>query len=147
MTSDRFKLVSAVHLFLLRDDQILLLRRHNTGYEDGKYSVIAGHLDGDEQVSKAAVREAKEEVGVEISPAEIQIVGVMHRKSEDERIDWFLTSSTWKGQISNEEPEKCDQLKWFGFDNLPENIIAYVRRAIENYRRGRYFDSYGWPEE
>ena len=35
----------AVHLFFLRDDQILLLRRFNTGYEDGKYSVVAGHLE------------------------------------------------------------------------------------------------------
>ncbi|MGD8997230.1 MAG: NUDIX hydrolase, partial [Anaerolineae bacterium] len=46
--TERFKLVSAVHLFLVRDGQVLLLRRSNTGYEDGNYSVVAGHLNGDE---------------------------------------------------------------------------------------------------
>ena len=51
----------AAHFFLVRDRKILLLRRQNTGYEDGKFSVVAGHLDGDEEVSAAMVREAREE--------------------------------------------------------------------------------------
>jgi len=33
--AERFKLVSAVHIFLIRDGKVLLLRRFNTGYEDG----------------------------------------------------------------------------------------------------------------
>src|SRR3954469_11115192 len=51
----RFTFVAAVHLFLIRDGAVLLLRRWNTGYEDGRYSVIAGHLDGDETVYTATI--------------------------------------------------------------------------------------------
>ena len=70
--SDKFKLIATVHIFLTKNDtEILLLRRFNTGYEDGNYSVIAGHNDGNEEVKTAAIREAKEEAGIEIS----------HRKS------------------------------------------------------------------
>jgi 8-oxo-dGTP diphosphatase len=144
VTANRFKLVSAVHLFLLRDDEVLLSRRYNTGYEDGNYSVVAGHLNGDEQVKAAMIREAREEVGIEIAPRDLQVVGVMHRRSDDERIDWFLTARSWSGRIANREPEKCDRLAWFDVEALPENVIPYVRRALENCRQGRWFDSFGW---
>ena len=144
MVTNRFKLLSAVHLFLIQDSQVLLLRRFNTGYEDGKYSVIAGHLNGDEEIKAAMIREAREEVGVEISPLDLRVVGVMHRKSNDERIDFFLVATSWSGEITNREPYKCDQLAWFDMDDLPENVIPYVRKALDNYRQGNWFDSFGW---
>ena len=144
---ERFKLASAVHLFLIRDDQILLSRRFNTGYEDGKYSVVAGHLNGDEEVKAAAIREAREEVGIQIAPQDLEVVGVMHRKSNDERVDFFLIVTSWAGEIANREPDKCDQLAWFNVDDLPENVVPYVRRALDNYRQGNWFDSFGWSKE
>ncbi|MEJ2148769.1 MAG: NUDIX domain-containing protein [Chloroflexota bacterium] len=144
MPPERFKLVSAVHLFLIREQRVLLLRRYNTGYADGSYSVVAGHLDGGEPVKQAMIREAREEVGITIAPEDLDVVGVMHRRSEDERIDWFLATSNWAGEVTNTEPGKCDRLDWFPLDALPDNTIPYVRRAIDNYRRGAWFDSFGW---
>jgi len=140
----RFELVVTVHLFLIRDGRILLLRRFNTGYEDGNYSVVAGHLDGDEEIMAAMIREAREEVGLSLSRDSLEVVGVMHRKSNDERIDFFLTASSWSGEIRNAEPDKCDHLDWFDLDALPGNTIPYVREALDNYREGRWFDSFGW---
>ena len=63
----RFQVTVAVHLFLLRGGEVLLLRRHNTGYEDGNYSVPAGHLDGEETVVQAAIRETREEIGIDLA--------------------------------------------------------------------------------
>jgi ADP-ribose pyrophosphatase YjhB (NUDIX family) len=142
--TERFRLVSAVHLFLIRDGQVLLLRRCGTGYEDGNYGVVAGHLNGDEEVKAAAIREAREETGIAIAPEDLEVVGVMHRRSDDERIDFFLMARSWSGRVINREPKKCDQLAWFDLGELPENVIPYVRRALENYRLGRWFDSFGW---
>ena len=45
---ERSELVPESHLLLIRDHRILLLRRRNTDYEDGKYSVIAGHMENGE---------------------------------------------------------------------------------------------------
>lgn len=142
--SPRFQLVSAVHLFLLQGGKILLLRRYQTGYEDGNYSVVAGHLDGNETVVAAAVREAREEVGVALAAQDVRVVAVMHRRSNDERIDWFVVCEHWIGEITNAEPQKCDQLCWADPKQLPPNVIPYVRRAIDNYLAGRWFDSFGW---
>jgi len=53
-------------------------------------------------------REAREEVGVRLSPADLELVGVMHRRCEDERVDFFLAARTWSGQIRNVEPDRCN---------------------------------------
>jgi len=144
LTKMRFKLLAAVHLFLIHENHILLLRRYNTGYADGQYSVVAGHLDGNEEVKTAMIREAREEAGIEIVPSQLQVVGVMHRKSNDERIDFFLVAETWTGEVVNREPHKCDELVWYPLDALPHNTIPYVKIAITNYRQGKWFDSFGW---
>jgi 8-oxo-dGTP diphosphatase len=141
---ERFKLIPAVHIFFIQDERILLLRRFNTGYEDGKYSVVAGHLDGNEEVKQAAIREAYEEAGVVIKPEDIEIAGIMHRISNDERVDFFVAIKKWQGTIVNIETDKCDDLSWFNIHELPLNMIPYVRKAIENYKNHVWFDSYGW---
>lgn len=134
----------AVHVFLLRAGEILTLRRFNTGYEDGNYSVPAGHLDGDETVVQAAIRETRGEVGIELRPEDVIVVGTMHRKSDSERVDFFAVASAWSGEPSNCERDKCDDLSWAPLDALPVNTIPYVRRALENYAKGVWFEEFGW---
>lgn len=141
---NRFKLVVTVHLILIKDNKILLLRRFNTGYEDGKYSVPAGHLDGNETIRKAMIREAKEEIDIDIKPEDLEIVHVMHRKSNDERIDFFLKSKKWEGKIKNKESDKCDDLRWFELKKLPQNLIPYVRTAIIYVKNKTFFSEFGW---
>lgn len=146
MTTDRFRLVAAVHLLLVRDGRVLVLRRRNTGYEDGNYSVPAGHLDGGETVAAAAAREAGEEVGLALDPATLRVVGVMHRRAEDERVDFFVAAFDWAGEPANREPAKCDELRWADPAALPANVIPYVRRAISLGWAGDrpWFDAFGW---
>ena len=134
----------AVHLLLVKDDRVLLLRRFNTGYEDGSYSVIAGHIDGGEDLKTAMIREAREEAGIEISRSNLEVVGVIHFKGNIEYIHFFLEASDWAGEVTNMEPDKCDDLRWFGIRELPDNTIPYVRRGIENYCDGTWFGSVGW---
>jgi len=133
-----------VHLLFLREKQILIARRQNTGYRDGEYSVPAGHLDGGETVLSAGIREALEEVGLQLDEAQLEFVGVMHRLEDDERIDFFVRVRAWRGEPVNNEPDKCDDLRWAGLAALPENMVPYVRRAIDNALRGVIFDEYGW---
>jgi 8-oxo-dGTP diphosphatase len=142
--SQRATFPTTVHLFFFRENQILLLRRFNTGFADGQYSVPAGHLDGGETVIAAAAREAQEEIGVRLDAECIHFSQVMHRKDGDERVDFFVHVSQWSGQPANTEPEKCDELRWQDVDQLPENTIPYIKRALQNHRNGIKFDEFGW---
>ena len=142
---DRAKFPVAVHLFLLKNNEVLLLRRYNTGYEDGNYSVIAGHLDGGEDVYSAMIREASEEAGIMIEKKDLHIDQVMHRNSgSDERIDYFFSCNIWAGEVQNIEPNKCDELRWCPVNNLPSNTIAYIDFAIKNHRDNVKFSIFGW---
>jgi 8-oxo-dGTP diphosphatase len=133
-----------IHLFFFRGDQVLLLRRFQTGYMDGYFSIPAGHLDGEEPVRMAGVREAREEIGVRIEPQDMTFAGVFHRHSDDERVDFFFHVQKWEGEPFNAEPGKCDDLRWIAFDRLPENTIPYVRQAIKNFKSGIVFQEFGW---
>ena len=143
--SERFTYIGAGYLFLIEDNKILLQRRHNTGFMDGFYGVPLGHLDGNETATQGAEREFKEEIGIDINPKDLEVVHVMHRKAaSDERIDFFMTTKGYKGEIKNCEPHKCDDLSWFPLDTLPENTVDYVRVAIEAYRRNELYSEFGW---
>ena len=133
-----------VHLLFFRENQILLLRRFNTGFRDGEYSVPAGHLDGNETVIAAAAREAQEEIGVQIETGEITFSSVMHRNEGDERVDFFVHVGRWRGEPVNAEPDKCDELRWMSVNDLPLNTIPYVRQAIQNHLNRVRFDEFGW---
>jgi ADP-ribose pyrophosphatase YjhB (NUDIX family) len=140
-----FTYVGAAYLFLIEDNKILLQRRFQTGFEDGNYGVPAGHLDGGETARAGGAREIREEIGLEIKPEDMNVVHVMHRKAKhDERIDFFMEAKEYTGTITNMEPHKCDDLQFFPLDNLPENMVDYVRVAIENYRKGITYSEYGW---
>ncbi len=135
---------SAVHLFFFDDDMTLLSLRTRTGYMDGFYSVVAGHIEPGETILQTAAREAAEEAGVVIVPRDTEVVGVMHRQDEEERIDFFVRVHAWVGEPYNKEPEKCAELEWFHLDALPPNIVPYVYRALLNYKHNRWFDEFGW---
>lgn len=144
---ERYKVPVAVHLFLIQENSMLMLRRYQTGYEDGNYSVVAGHVEENENVIQAMQREAKEEAGITIKQEDLTIVQVMHRKRDQEaRIDYFLYCDTYEGDIQNAEPNKCDQMQFFDLDCLPKNTIDYVREAIENYKNNIVFSLFGWKE-
>ena len=122
----------AVYLILERAGEVLLLKRHNTGWADGKYSLIAGHLEAGERLTECVVREAFEEVGVQITEEALQFVHVMQRKDEKVYLDFFFTAREWKGALQNKEPNKCSELLWANKEELPTDVLEHVRYVLMN---------------
>lgn len=147
-SSKRFTLRSAVYLFPLKENKVLLLRRYNTGWMDGMYSLISGHLDGNETVSDAMIREAFEEGKIKLDKDNLEPATVIHRKSPDqEYIDFFFVVKKWEGEPTIGEPDKCDDLSWFPLNNLPDNLLPHVTQAVENYNKRIPFSESGWSND
>ena len=144
----RFRLIVAVHLLLMDRDRLLMLRRCNTGWEDGSYSVVAGHIDGNEPASAAMIREAREEAGITIAAEALDLCHVMHQRLEHEgvlfeSVEFFFLCREWSGRPFNREPHKCDDLSWFPVTGLPGSTIPYVRQAITLSLAGQLYSEFG----
>jgi 8-oxo-dGTP pyrophosphatase MutT (NUDIX family) len=138
---DRFQVIPAAYVVLRRGDEVLLLLRADTGYMDGCWAVPAGHVEKDESVLAAAIREVREEVGVEIEPADLVPLTAMHRTGGngqpiDERVDFFFTSTRWRGEPRLMEPGKAAGLGWYALDNLPDPVVPHEARVLAAVRSG-----------
>lgn len=144
---DRFLARIAVYLILEQQNKILLLLRQGTGYADGSYSLVSGHVDADESVTHAMVREAKEEIGIDIKHEDLQCVHVMYQTYKPTGVtaaSFYFHCTKWQGDIMNCEPNKCDQIAFFEYANLPANLIGPVKKALSDFKRGLFFSEYGW---
>ncbi|MEM8923619.1 MAG: NUDIX domain-containing protein [Actinomycetota bacterium] len=137
-----FVVIPAAYVILRRGAEVLLQRRHNTGYMDGYWAVgAAGHVEADESVHAAAVRESREELGVEIEVDSLVPLCAMHRTAADgnptnERIDVFFTATTWEGSPHIVEPTKAADLRWCDLGDLPPNVVPHERFVLDGLRNG-----------
>ena len=133
-------------VFLLRSDSLLLLRRNDTGFEDGKYCLPGGHLEDGESVRQAAIRECREEIGIELAEPDLHVIGVTHyRSGSGDGVDVFLSADRWVGEPK--AVSECDALRWCPVDRLPDRTIPFIRRAaVCHLKNGVWFDEIGWDE-
>jgi 8-oxo-dGTP diphosphatase len=150
MQQKRFKIVPASYLILIKSNKILMLRRFNTGYQDGNYALVAGHLNGNESFQNAIIRESKEEANIILQPKDLSVAHVMNRYDLQndlelrEKVDVFFVAKKWQGEIKNMEPNKCDDLSWFPIDKLPANTIPYIKKVISNVRKKIFYSEFGY---
>lgn len=145
----RHKEVVDVHLILRRGDEVLLARRAGTGYGDGLYNLPSGHVEPGEDVRTAVIREAREEIGLALTPGDVSAELVLQHRGpgEEARIGWFFEAAYGAGgEPFNAEPEKCTELSWYAATALPDDMVAYCRAALDAWRAGERFALH-WQEE
>ncbi len=142
----RFTLPVVSHVFLVRGETVLLARRAGTGFEDGKYGPVGGHLEPGETIFQAAIRECEEEIGVGLEADGLELLGVTHYTSDaGDGLDFFFRATRWAGEPA--PVADCDDLLWCRLGELPETTIPFVRRALErHFLEGRWFDETGYAE-
>lgn len=137
---------TGVHVVCERGGEVLLMRRAGTGFFDGLYSLPGGHVEPGESVRQAAVRELAEETGLVVEPEALEWLGVVHRLSDTNRVDFFMRAGHWCGEATIREPGKCDHMAWFARDVLPVALVPYVGSAL-GAGAGPWVLELGWEHE
>lgn len=143
---ERNKFPISVQVILEKEEQILLMKRKNTGYEDGKYCLPGGHVKANEEIRKAAIREAKEEIGVDININDLELYKILNRKVEKggEYVDFVFLVKKWTGDITNEEKEKCEEIIWKDINNIPENTLDFIPEILKE--SNSIYIPYNWED-
>lgn len=129
---------AAVHILLIKNKKIFLLKRKNTGFKDGMWSVPSGRVEKDEPFTKAMEREAKEEAGIIVVKNDLSEPRfIYYNHPEGERLYIFFLCTKWQGDPNNNEPHKCKEAKWFPVSSLPQNLIPEVEIAIKSLLKNK----------
>lgn len=157
MPMPRFQVVPAAYVYLRRHhegaDQVLLQLRRNTGYMDGHWAAAAaGHVEAGEDVVSAAVREAREELGIAVGEGDLTPLTALHRTDGtlepiEQRVDFMFAAERWEGEPEPLEGEKNERIEWFALTDLPL-MPPHERFVLERWRDGalRGIESFGWRE-
>ena len=138
-----FSVIPAAYLLLMRGtgpglEVLLQLRGSGTSFMAGHWACgAAGHVEYGESVVAAAVREAGEELGIEVDPRDVTPLCSVQRTLPgcadpvEQRVDFFLTARRWSGDPSPREPAKCAELGWFRPSSPPAPMVPHEGRILE----------------
>ena len=149
----RFKLKVGVLAVIIEERKVLLLRRFQTGIADGKYVVPMGGHDGKEPLTQALIREAKEEVNIDVKPENVSVCHVMHRFHpmpqglSFEQIDFFFTIHSYEGLIQNMETDRCDELAFYPLVELPKMTDSFIGHALKCIQEGQFYSEFGFEAQ
>ena len=118
---------------------ILLMKRMNTGFNDGEYELPGGHLEKGEDLFESMIREAKEELLIDLKKEDIKIIHLLHHYS-GERLNFIFETDGTNLNPKIGEKDKCSGLDWFKINDLPNETTDKVKQIISNIIDNKFYD-------
>jgi len=108
----------------------------------GEWCFPGGMLEFGESILEAAIRETKEEAGLEIS--DLKLIAVTEKGRDMEitgkhYVTIGFKAGKYKGEPRLMEPDKFTEWHWFGLDNLPEKMMQATELMIKNFKEGKIY--------
>lgn len=137
---------TAAYIILRKGNKIAFLLRENTAWMNGYYGLPSGKIEKGESALQAAIREAKEEIGVTITAGQLKYIFTGDRHDKIDWIDLCFEATGWEGEPHNAEPHVHGEFVWLDPNDLPDNVVPYVRFYVEQIQASNKYAAYGWQE-
>jgi len=115
-------------------DRVLLAQRLRPP-EAGTWSILGGKLELFERVEDCAVREVREEAGVDVHIERLLCVTNHIVDGGEHWVAPAYLARIVDGVPRNVEPQSANEVRWFGLAELPEPLAVPARAAIDAYLR------------
>jgi len=142
ITTMYHKIPVSTNLLLIKNNSVLLSLRGDVKQDKNLWCLVVGHLEEGESPSQSMIREAKEEINIDIAKEDLIPISTMYGK-KPEYMGVFFKVTKWSGEVKNMEGDKCQELRFFDINNLPENIIPYIRQSIDDYKNNIVYSEIG----
>ena len=111
----------------------VLLGKRKGSHGEGEWAFPGGSMEHLEGFEDTALREIKEEVGVDIRIDDLRVVSIINltEYAPKHYIDIGMTANYLGGVPYVMEPEKSETWEWFDIDQLPSPLFVTVERVIE----------------
>ena len=134
---DKNLLHNEVGVFIINDDSKILLEKRsaNKRFSPNKWGLCAGHVDANESLEAAAIREIKEEVGLDVTPKELIPYGEREITISDSNshITYFYYVKCNKKEDEFIIQEELSEVKWFNIDE----IITMIKDEKTSFKENR----------
>ncbi len=108
-----------VDVLVLKDNQILLVKRTGKLLEGGKWALPGGFVDRDETTKEAARREVMEEAGYKVKDIKRLVIRDNPDRPKEDRQNISFVFTAKALEKTGEADWEVDDQKWFDLDNLP----------------------------
>ena len=130
--------------YIIRNNQVLLGKRGKKakGPWYGTWALPGGHLHFLERADDCIIRELQEELGVQVTPEDVALIAVTDdlRPDTNEHYIHLTFRVTIKDQEPRRnEPDMCEEWRWFSSSDLPENIFPFQRKVFETLKSERVY--------
>jgi 8-oxo-dGTP diphosphatase len=125
---------------ITKGEQVLLVRRKNV-HGTGSWSTPGGHLEFGESPEECAIREAKEETGLDIDGVRfVAITNDVFEESREHYITIWMKSNRFTGKPVVSSSHEMSELNWFPWSKLPKPIFLPFQNLLEGKRYPPYSD-------
>ncbi len=119
-----------VGVFIRRGEQILLNRRAAV-LGEGTWSAPGGHLEFGETPEECAVRETREEAGIEITSLHFRaITNDVYSVEGKHYITIWMEAQYLSGEASVCAPYEMSEIGWFDLEYLPEPLFLPLANLL-----------------